>query len=1046
MTRLLNDFVSPGPEYRGKPFWSWNGDLDQDELLRQARLLKDMGMGGFFMHSRTGLATEYLGDDWFELTNAVADEAKRLGMEAWLYDEDRWPSGTAGGSVTQHPANQAKFLSLRPVAAAEFEWANVGDAVAVFVCRLDGVRATDVERLVVGQAVRAEAADTVLVFTVERHEPSTFYNGFTYLDTLRRDATEAFLASTHDQYAARCGDRLGTSIRGIFTDEPHRGPVMCGFSISNANRLWMSPWTETLFDDYRGAFGDDLVERLPELFLQVDGRVVSPTKWRYMELLQHLFLKNFAEPMLERCERHNMILTGHVLHEDSLTAQTCMQGSLMRYYEYMHWPGIDILGEQTRCWWAAKQLQSVARQLGQKWLLSELYGCTGWQLTFEQHKAVGDWQALFGINVRCHHLSWYTMAGEAKRDYPASISFQSAWWPYYKHVEDYFARFGVLNTHGRAVCDVLVITPVESLWCQIHAGWANSLSPTTDAVKSLEAGYADLFHWLAGAQIDFDYGDEEMLGRLATVADASGRPAVRFGEATYRTIVVGRMTTMRQSTLDLLTAFADAGGKVVFVGDPPTHVDAAVSDAPLHLATRPRQSARAPSVTQTPWHRESVVNAIGLPGRLRVARPDGRPATSVFAQLRVDDAATYCVLLLNTDRQNAEPGLTVTLHVDGDRAAAGLAEWDMETGRRYAVATVPRGDGDIVWTVDLPAGGSRAFMAGVGAADDLTRRPVASAGRRQTIDGPFRYALTEPNVCVLDTASYRIDDGTEQPATEVLKIDRAVRAAFGVRPRAGDMIQPWHRRKTQPTPPTLGRVRLTFTFDVRDVPATPVTLALETPARFAVALNGRTVDTHADAGWWVDPAFRRVPLPADALRPGANELTLDAMFDDDLNLEAVYLLGDFGVTVDGRRATLVALPDTLLPGDLTKQGLPFYGAGVHYRVPVPGDGTLDLTGMEAACAVVPAPDGPRVVAWQPLTVDVSGAVDDGHVTLDVVLTRRNTFGPLHQVPLLTGFYGPDNFVTDGERWSDTYQLLPCGLLRPPVWVNALADQEVAGDA
>ena len=90
-------FARPTAPYRGKPFWAWNGALSRDELLRQIRVFAEMGMGGFFMHSRTGLSTEYLGDEWFELVNACADEAEKLGLEAWLYDEDRWPSGSAGG-------------------------------------------------------------------------------------------------------------------------------------------------------------------------------------------------------------------------------------------------------------------------------------------------------------------------------------------------------------------------------------------------------------------------------------------------------------------------------------------------------------------------------------------------------------------------------------------------------------------------------------------------------------------------------------------------------------------------------------------------------------------------------------------------------------------------------------------------------------------------------------------------------------------------------------------------------------------------------------
>ena len=98
-------------KYRGLPFWCWNGKLDKDEVIRQVHILKEMGFGGFFMHSRTGLATEYLGEDWFDLIRTATEEAEKLGMTAWLYDEDRWPSGTAGGEVTKKLEYQFKYIS-----------------------------------------------------------------------------------------------------------------------------------------------------------------------------------------------------------------------------------------------------------------------------------------------------------------------------------------------------------------------------------------------------------------------------------------------------------------------------------------------------------------------------------------------------------------------------------------------------------------------------------------------------------------------------------------------------------------------------------------------------------------------------------------------------------------------------------------------------------------------------------------------------------------------------------------------------------------------
>src|SRR5690349_17812562 len=87
----LQLFQNPTAEYRGTPFWAWNSRLDHDQLMRQIDVLKAMGMGGFHMHARTGLATEYLGDEFMDMVRACVEKARGEQMLAWLYDEDRWP-------------------------------------------------------------------------------------------------------------------------------------------------------------------------------------------------------------------------------------------------------------------------------------------------------------------------------------------------------------------------------------------------------------------------------------------------------------------------------------------------------------------------------------------------------------------------------------------------------------------------------------------------------------------------------------------------------------------------------------------------------------------------------------------------------------------------------------------------------------------------------------------------------------------------------------------------------------------------------------------
>ena len=119
--------------------------------------------------------------------------------------------------------------------------------------------------------------------------------------------------------------------------------------MGNKNALYMLPYTGELFSLYRKLFGEDLSAVLPELYFNTVSNEFSRTMWRYVETLQQLFLNNFAKPIQKWCKQNNLIITGHILHEDSLSAQTTMSGSIMRYYEHMDYPGIDNLGSLNTC-------------------------------------------------------------------------------------------------------------------------------------------------------------------------------------------------------------------------------------------------------------------------------------------------------------------------------------------------------------------------------------------------------------------------------------------------------------------------------------------------------------------------------------------------------------------------------------------------------------------------------------------------------------------------------------------------------------------------
>ena len=1036
-----NLFSNPGAEWRAKPFWSWNGELREDEVRRQIGVMQQMGFGGYFMHSRAGLITEYLGKDWFYLINAGADEGEKRGLESWLYDEDRWPSGSAGGKVTVDPQYRMKSIYIYEQGLETFKRSD--GIVAAFVAWIDEIdmwgyfplaECDGIDKIIGENTARFEGKSgewRVLSFKIVPNAPSSNYNGTTYIDTMSRKATERFIELTHEKYKEHCGDRLGSSIKGIFTDEPHRGHGMGNYSEVNGVKSSAMCWTDDFFEEFISRYGYDAKEKLPELFYRLYGNPFAPIKHDWFDLANNLFIERFAKPINDWCEENGIVFTGHVLHEDSLANQAIPNGSLQRFYEYMGAPGIDILSEGNRCYWAAKQLSSTARQVGKRWLLSELYGCTGWQMSLKGHKAVGDWQALFGINLRCPHLSWYTMEGESKRDYPASILHQSPWYKYYGTVEDHFARFGVFMTEGEPMCDVLVINPVESVWSQCHLKWANWIFPKEPAVHELEGIYAKTFNMLVGNHIDFDYGDEQMLAEKYKIElDVDGKPLLYLGNMAYRVVLLSGVETIRPTTLAILKKFADMGGKVVFAGRLPAYINATPSDKVMKFAES--------SCVCVDFDEGAIVSAIKASSKINISvkNTDGSVAREIFVGTR-NYGDSLGIVLLNTNR-NAESG-ALTLEIGTDEYK--FAEiWSFDDGsRKDACNMISLGDGKMTINTKLLPAETQAFV--------LTREKdegLTPAKSEMTLvdtvlaKGELAFELSEQNVCVLDFARFRMDGGEWSEEKEILKIDRAVRDLVGIERRGGEMLQPWysklhHKQK-------YGLIEVEYSFDIDVMPENDVILAGERPELMTYSVNGTRVECGGINDFWIDDCFKKMTVPTSLLKLGRNIVTVTCDFMRTTNLEALYLIGDFGVKIDGKSRTIVDLPAQIGFDRLENANLPFYTGEVTYILTP--DKYDELGNLADSERVVLSPEsftgslvrvcaegiGEQRLCWDPYEADVTDAIKNRKtIKVSVVGTRRNLFGPLHLVPAIQSAYGPGHFVTEGKSWSDDYVLIDSGL-------------------
>jgi len=311
---------------------------------------------------------------------------------------------------------------------------------------------------------------------------------------------------------------------------------------------------------------------------------------------------------------------------------------------------------------------------------------------------------------------------------------------------------------------------------------------------------------------------------------------------------------------------------------------------------------------------------------------------------------------------------------------------------------------------------------------------------RTTLSGRWPYHLDEPNVLVLDRAQFRVRDGHWRGPTEILKVDQAVRDALKMPRRGGQMVQPWARRPTaaKPTP-----IALRYVVQIDALPAGPIWLAVETPDRFAITINGQPMSSDAGDGWWTDLSIRRLPIDPAVLRVGVNEILMEIDFIEEDNLEASFLLGSFGVRLDAsrERAILVEPASRLRAGDWCKQGLPFYGGSVTYRRKVqvqrqPEERVFVTLPKWAGGVVRVLVDGQAAgyIKWQPYELDITDAIDGDAIDLgiEVIGHRRNAFGPLHQAPPAPPWVGPFNFITEGDAWQDAYGLHPSGMLAAPV--------------
>lgn len=1013
-------FRNPTAEYRGTPFWSWNCDLNTDLMDKEVDCMQQMGMGGYHMHVRVGMNTKYLSDEFMAIIRHYVEMAKERNMLAWLYDEDKWPSGYAGGYVTKDKRFRQRYLLFTPTPYAKDQAAFVpqssmaeggrtgqGELLGAYAVELDadgylkGYR-----RLSPGETAQGDLWYAYL----ETMGDSSWYNYQAYVDTLYKPAIDRFVEVTHQRYKEVVGDEFSKTIPAIFTDEPQfvkKQPLSTPFSKQDV----VIPFTIDLEETYTAAYGDSLLDHLPELFWDLPEGQVSLTRYHYHDHVAERFASAFADTVGGWCTQNHLLLTGHMMEEPSLWSQTTSLGETMRSYRSFGLPGIDMLcdGRELN---TAKQCQSAVHQFGCPGMLSELYGVTGWDFDFRNHKLAGDWQAALGVTVRVHHLYWVSMGGEAKRDYPASIGHQSPWYKEYPYIENHFARVNTALTRGRPVARIGVIHPVESYW--LHWGPDENTRPERDA---MDKRFCELTDWLLYGLMDFDFISESLLPQQFT----SSEEGFHVGQMVYDTVIVPHCETLRSTTLSRLTEYVDKGGRVIFAGAVPRYVDAVPSEEPAKLAAR---------CLYVDWDQKAILDSIDDLRELDILTPDGTRCDNLITQTRLEEDGTRRLFISHVRRpENPDDNAIESYRV----CLNGL--WkplicDTISGE-IAPAPVTYEDGFSIIPWECGAQGSLLLELQPGMAEEapapVRHSDLVPAEVVATHKVPV--TLLEPNSLLLDMAEFRIDDGPWHEKEEILRVDNLARRELGFPRRCDSGAQPWVLPDTEEIVHTL-TLRLTVR---SEIPVRSPKLALENAENVTITVNGQVVTARPE-GYFVDASIATVQLPD--LPEGESQLLLSFPFGKKTVVEWCYLLGDFGVRLDGCQPVIVPPVRELDFGDWSQQNLAFYAGSLTYHCTVEGDGEeliLEAPSFRNPLLRVEV-DGRRAgtIAISPYQLSL-GKLSPGTHKLDITAygNRYNAFGALHNWKKDLVWYGPDAWFTDGENWRYDYHLRPIGILKAP---------------
>jgi hypothetical protein len=517
------------------------------------RFYKDRGLGGVvcnvafhgYMDSE---------ENWKDLVAGV-EGCDKLGMVVWIYDEQGYPSGAAGGHVLrENPALEASEL-----------------------------------------AFAAGRSDPLLIRAAYEHTHAcnNYYAARRYVNLLEPQVTQTFIAKTHEAYFRRLKPYFGRTVQAVFTDEPSLIAVNLGQLPEKARAkvpvvdpldpavqpLPTVPWCNDLPQRYRERFGEDLLPRRQSLFAgqSPEDRKVRQQFW---SLVADLVADRYFGAIQRWCHTHGIASSGHSLWEEALMHHAALEGNGLKILGRMDIPGLDLLTSNPEAvlgsgWLTAALPSSAATLNGRRRVMTEVSDFSETQAgrgpaTLSEMQAAAAWQAAWGVT---DFTLYYQLAPRSAGDYRAYC--------------DYIGRLNAILKPARLDSKVLLYYPIYDLWAEyLPVAGPLQLESQSPRAQRLVASFMRLGQALQRSQIPFLLTDHEKLAAAAVSPDGK----LVLGGHAFDAILLPDGAELEPKSAAVVQRFRQQGGRVLADSK-----DSATTTGPTLLARLQPQYRIAPS-------------------------------------------------------------------------------------------------------------------------------------------------------------------------------------------------------------------------------------------------------------------------------------------------------------------------------------------------------------------------------------------------------------------------------------------------------------------